>query len=49
MVRAVATKQIWDDELEFEAYVGSNKALGIYMLQGEVQETVILSGTSDFL
>ena len=36
-----------DDALEFEAYVRSNTALGIYMLQGEVLETVMLGGTSD--
>ena len=47
MVRASAPKQIWDDALDFEAYVISSTSLDIYMLQGEVSETVILGGTSD--
>ena len=34
MVRYGATNQIWDNALEFEAYVRSNKALDIYMMQG---------------
>ena len=47
MVWAGATKWIWDDALEFEAYVISNTALDIYIMQGEVPETVMLGGTSD--
>ena len=47
MVRAGAPKQIWDGALEFEAYMRSNTALNIYMLQEEFPETVILGGTSD--
>ena len=47
MVWASAPNRVWDDVLEFEAYVRSNTALYIYMLQGEVPETVILGGTSD--
>ena len=47
MVRAGAPKKIWENELDFEAYVRSSTALYIYMLQGEVQETVMLDGTSD--
>ena len=47
MVRAGEIKQIWDDALQFEAYVISNTALDIYMLQGELPKTVMLVGTSD--
>ena len=47
MVWAGAPKLIWDDELEFEAYVISNIALDIYMLQGEFPDTVMLGGASD--
>ena len=47
MVRAGALKRIWDDALDLEAYVRSNTALDIYMLQGEVIETVMLGRTSD--
>ena len=47
MVQAGAPKRIWDDALEFEAYVISNTALDIYMLQGEFPKTVMLVGTSD--
>ena len=36
MVRSGAPKRIWDNALEFEAYVRSNTALGIYILQGEI-------------
>ena len=36
-----------DDALEFEAYVRSHTALGIYILQREVPEAVMLGGTSD--
>ena len=47
MVWEGAPKQIWDNALEFEAYVRYNTALYIYMLQGEVPETLMLGGTSD--
>ena len=47
MVWAGATKHIWDNALEFEAYGRSNTALDVYMLQGGVPETVMLGGTSD--
>ena len=33
MVQSGATKRIWDDALDFEAYVRSNTALDIYMLR----------------
>ena len=46
MVLASAPKRIWEDALEYEAYVRSNTALDIYMLQGEVPETLILGDTS---
>ena len=46
MVWAGAPKRLWDDALEFEAYMISNTALDIYMLQGEFPETVMLGGTS---
>ena len=47
MVRSGATKQIWDDALEFQAYVISNTDLDIYMMQREVPDTVMLGGTYD--
>ena len=47
MVWEGAPKRIWENGMEFKAYVKSNTALDIYMLQGEVPETVILSGSSD--
>ena len=47
MVWAGATKQVWDDALDFEAYVRSNTALYIYMFQGEFPETVRLGRISD--
>ena len=42
MVQAGAPKRVWED-----AYVRSNTALDIYMLQGEVPEAVMLGGNSD--
>ena len=47
MVQAGAPKRIWEDALEFEYCVRSNTDLDIYMLQGEVPETLMLGGTSD--
>ena len=47
MVRAGATKNIWDDALEYEACVRYNTAHGIYILQGEVSETVMSGETPD--
>ena len=47
MVQYVASKRNWDDALDFESYVRSHTALGVYMLQGEVPETVMLDGNSD--
>ena len=45
MVRDGAPKNIWDDALDYEAYVRSNTALDIYILQGEVLETVMSGKT----
>ncbi len=47
MVRAGAPKPFWADAIELEAYVCSNTAHDIYILQGEVPETVMSSETSD--
>ena len=47
MVRAGAYKRMWYDALEFEAYVMSHIALDVYMLHGEVPETVMSGETSD--
>ena len=49
MIRAGVPKTIWDNALEFEPYVRSHKALDVYMLQGEVPETVISGVTSDII
>ena len=42
-----APKKIWDEALEYEAYVRSNTAHDIYILQVEVSETVMSGKTSD--
>ena len=47
MVRAGAPKPFWADAIELEAYVRSNTAHDIYILQGEVPEMVMLGETSD--
>ena len=47
MVHTGVPNQIWDDALDFKAYVRSNTALDIYILQGDAPENVILRGTSD--
>ena len=47
MVQSGAPRRIWDNALDFEAYVRSNTAFDIYILRGEVPETVMLGGTSD--
>ena len=46
LVGSGATKQIWDDALEFEAYMRSHADLDVYTLQGEVPETMMFGGTS---
>ena len=40
-------KQIWDDALEFEAYVTLHISLDSYMIQVEWPETVMFGGSSD--
>ena len=47
MVEDNAPKRIWDDALDFEAYVRSHTALYVYMLQWGVPDSVMLGGTSD--
>ena len=47
IVRAGAPKKIWDDALEFEAYMRSHISLDVDILQREVSETVMLGLTSD--
>jgi hypothetical protein len=47
MVRAGAPKPFWADVIELEAYVCSNTAHNIYILQGGVPETVMSGETSD--
>ena len=45
--RAGAPKRIWENTLEFEAYVRSHTAMNINILQGELPETVMLGGASN--
>jgi hypothetical protein len=47
MVRAGAPKAMWADAIEYEAYIQSNMAWEIYMLQRETPETVMSGETSD--
>ena len=47
MVWAGEPKRLWDNALEFEYCVRSNTSLDIYMLQGEVPDTLMLSGAYD--
>jgi len=47
MVRAGAPKPFWADAIELEAYVRSNTAHDIFILQGEVPGTVMSGKTSD--
>ena len=47
MVRAGAPKPFWADCIELEAYVQSNTAWDIYMLQGETPQTVMSGETAD--
>ena len=46
MVWAGAPKAMWDDAIEYEAYIQSNTAWDIFMLQGETPETVMSGETS---
>ena len=47
LVRAGAPKPFWADAIKLEAYVCSNTAHDIFILQGEVPEMVMLGETSD--
>ena len=47
MVWAGTTKQILNYALDFEPYARSNTDLDIYILKGEVPETLLLGGNSD--
>jgi len=47
MVRDGAPNSFWADAIELEAYVCSNTAHDIFILQGEVPETVMSGETSD--
>jgi hypothetical protein len=47
MVRAGAPKPFWVDAIKLEAYICSNTAHDIFILQGEVPETVMLGETSN--
>ena len=47
MLRYRAPKGLWDDCLEFEAYIRSNTAHDIYKLNGEVPKTVMSGETSN--
>ena len=47
MAHAGASKAMWADAIEYEAYIQSNTAWDIYMLQGETPETVMSGETSD--
>jgi hypothetical protein len=47
MVRAGAHKPFWVDAIKLEAYVHSNTAHDIFILQGEVPETVMSGKTSN--
>ena len=47
MVHAGAPKPFWADAIELEPYVRSNTAHDIFILQGEVTETVMSGKMSD--
>ena len=47
MVRIGAPKKIWDDALDYKDYVRWNTVYDIYILQGEIPETVMSGETSD--
>jgi len=47
MVRAGAPKPFWADAIKLKAYVSSNTAHDIFILQGEVPETVMSGKTFD--
>ena len=47
MLKTKSPKRLWDDCLELEAYIRSNTAHDIFMLNGEVPETIMSGETSD--
>ena len=47
MVKTGSPKKLWDHCIELEALIRSHTALDIYMLHGEVPETVMLGETPD--
>eukprot|EP00804_Cyclotella_cryptica_P015125 CCRYP_000688-RA/>CCRYP_000688-RA protein AED:0.22 eAED:0.24 QI:0/0/0/0.8/1/1/5/0/1053 len=47
MIKSGSPKKLWDDCLVLESYIRSNTAHDIYMLHGEVPETIMSGETSD--
>ena len=47
MIKQRSPKKLWDDCLELEGYIRSNTAHDIFMLDGEVPETIMSGETSD--
>ena len=47
MIKKRSPKKLWDDCLELEGYIRSNTAHDIFMLNGEVPETIMSGETSD--
>eukprot|EP00804_Cyclotella_cryptica_P014743 CCRYP_021052-RA/>CCRYP_021052-RA protein AED:0.46 eAED:0.43 QI:0/0/0/1/1/1/2/0/144 len=47
MIKSGSPKKLWDDCLVIESYIRSNTAHDIYMLHGEVPETIMSGETSD--
>ena len=47
MIRAGAPKRLWDDALEYEGYIRANTAHDLYVLDGQVPETIMSGQTSD--
>ena len=47
MIKRRSPKKLWDDSLELEGYIRSNTAHDIFMLDGEVPETIMSGKTSD--
>ena len=47
LLQSRALKHLWDDWLEYEAYIRFNTAHDMYKLDGEVPLTVMLGKTSD--
>jgi len=47
MLQTKTPRRLWDDCLEYEAYVRSHTAHDIYKLDGEVPETIMSGETAD--